>query len=60
MKKNVRRTHTDQDLTEEIRTTLTFLQFIENKIINKQVYRVSSLDMKEIDNFAELMSLCVK
>lgn len=46
-----------RDRTEEIRCALTFLQFIENKIINKQVFCISSMDIKEIDHFAEFMTL---
>lgn len=50
----------DRDRTAEIRAALSFLQFIENKIINKQVYKINSLDMKDIENFSEFMSLHIR
>jgi len=41
----------EQDKTEAIRATLYFLQFIENKIICKQVYKLTSYDMPEVVGF---------
>jgi hypothetical protein len=49
--KNNTTRHKNVDRTEAIRLTLTFLQFLENKIISKQVYHLSSIDMKEIPDF---------
>lgn len=50
----------DTDMTAEIRAMLSFLQFIENKIIKKRVHNISSLDMQEIDGFSKFMSLYVR
>lgn len=47
-------------MTERIRSTLYFLQFIENKIIKKQVYNLSSQDFEGINGFSEFMALHLK
>lgn len=47
-------------MTERIRSTLYFLQFIENKIIKKQVYNLSSQDFEGINGFSEFMALYLK
>lgn len=45
------------DRTEQIRSTLSFLLFIETKLINKQPYGIASLNMSEIDGFNKYMML---
>lgn len=50
----------DIDTTEGIRTALSFLQFIENKILNKQVFGISSLEVKNINHFSEFMTLYLR
>ena len=42
--------------TEKIRSVLFFLSFIENKIINKQVYYIDSLEMCEIKGLSDLLT----
>ena len=43
--------------TAQIRSTLFFIMFIEMKIINKQPYRLGSLNMGEIDGFTKYMTM---
>lgn len=50
----------EEDKTEQIRTALYFLQFIENKIIKKQVYHLSNQDMPEIRGWPKFMALYLK
>lgn len=48
------------DKTEQIRTALYFLQFIENKIIKKQVFNLSAQDVGEIRGFPRFIALHLK
>ena len=46
--------------TERIRSILYFLQFIENKIIKKQVYHLTNQDLEGINGFSKFMALHLK
>lgn len=50
----------EHDKTEKIRSILYFLQFIENKIIKKQVYHLSSQDAEDINGFSKFMAMHLK
>lgn len=55
--KNKSRCSKEDTRTAQIRATLSFLMFIETKLINKQPYRLASLNMTEIDGFSNYMML---
>jgi hypothetical protein len=50
----------EEDKTEQIRSALYFLQFIENKIIKKQIFNLNNQDLNEIDGFSRFISLHMK
>jgi len=47
----VKKSNNEEDKTEAVRTTLFFLQFLENKIVNKPIFRLNTLDHGEIKGF---------
>jgi hypothetical protein len=51
---------TESDNTERIRSVLYFLQFIENKILQRRIYYLNNQDLEEIDGFSKFMALHMK